>query len=128
VLNFKELGWSFFFWFKFNNIKYSGPVEIHRMRKLGQLNKDVSHIDEIITSVFNSDPRWCFCKVQNLLFRWELETYGFNPKKGPTLKPNSLKLGTCQGRNYFTLAHQTLFKRVWPSLESRYCMNKWVHL
>ena len=38
---------------------------------------------------------------------------GFNRKeKGPTLKPNSLKLGTCQGRNSFTLNYQTLFSNV----------------
>lgn len=59
----------------------------------------------------------------------EVENKWFQPMKvGPTSKPNSLKLGTCQGWNYFTLAHQILFKCVWPPLESRYCMNKWVHL
>ena len=62
-------------------------------------------------SVFNSDPRRHFCKAKNFCFRSELETYGFNPfkKEGQTLKPNSLKLGTCQGRIYFLLANQTPF-------------------
>ena len=33
-------------------------------------------------------------------------------KEGPTLKPNSSKLGTCQDQNSFTLAYQTPFQNM----------------
>jgi hypothetical protein len=42
-----------------NNIKYSGPVEIHHIRKLGQLDKDVSQIDEIITMLNRKQISLC---------------------------------------------------------------------
>ena len=34
----------------------------------------------------------------------------YSVKEGPTSKPNSSKLGTCQGQKSFTLAHQALFQ------------------
>ena len=47
-----------------------------------------------------------------------LETWRLYPaKEGPTLKPSSSKFGTCQGRNYFTLAYQTSF----PNWHFRTC-------
>ena len=41
-------------------------------------------------------------------------------KEGPTLKPISSKLDTCEGRHSFTLAYQTLFRnwRFWMCVAS----------
>ena len=53
-------------------------------------------------------------------------------KEGPSLKPNSSKLGTCEGRNSFTLAYQTLFQNwhFWmfvasPIMTPKTCPNLW---
>ena len=51
----------------------------------------------------------------------KVENEHFYPiKEGPTLKPSSLRVGTCQGQNYFTLVHQTLFwnKPCWMCVAS----------
>ena len=47
----------------FNNIKHFGPVEIHNMQKLSQLNKDVPQIDEIIC-MFNRQ-QISLCKLNH---------------------------------------------------------------
>ena len=43
----------------FNNIKYSNPLEIHHMQKLSQLDKDVSHLDEVINMLNRKQKSLC---------------------------------------------------------------------
>lgn len=45
--------------FAVNNIKYSRPVEIHHMWDLGQLNKGVSYIDEILNMLNRKQISLC---------------------------------------------------------------------
>ena len=50
-------------------------------------------------------------------------------KRGPTLKPNSSKVGTCQGQNVFTLLinlhfKSSVFKCVWPPHERGFQLTK----
>ena len=61
--------------------------------------------------VSNIDRKWRFSALQLRSLGLELKMDVYSQKKrGPTLKPSSLKLGTCKGQNSFTLAYQSPFQ------------------
>ena len=67
--------------------------------------------------VLYSDPKRQFCKALDLHSQSELKTSVLTPTPALTIPPHRQNpppllswLGTCQGHNYFTLAHQTPFR------------------